>query len=113
MCNQKKLFWGYCWNSTILKIVSVSGYYVIYIGGKSRNVLHGVFQVIKITIVHGEESHQARCLYQLRLPYFLITAFATSFEPSAKKVTYYFRSSSATEETSEPIDYAKPVVVEF
>ena len=113
MSNQKKLLRRYCRNCAIFEIVSVAGYYVIDITGKCRAILHGVFQVIKITIVHGEESHQARCLYQLRLPYFLITAFATSFEPSAKKVTYYFRSSSATEETSEPIDYAKPVVVEF
>ena len=41
MCYQKKLFWCYCWNCTILKIISVSGYYVIYIGGKCRAVLHG------------------------------------------------------------------------
>ena len=41
------------------------------------------------------------------------SVWSAVFEPSAKKVTYYFRSSSATEETSEPIDYDKPVVVEF
>lgn len=56
MCNQKKLLRGYCWNSTILKIVSVSGYNVIYIGGKCRAVLHGVFQVIKIDIIYGRNK---------------------------------------------------------
>ena len=34
------------------------------------------------------------------------------FEPSAKRVTYYFRGTSATNDKG-PIDYTKPVVVQF
>lgn len=40
------------------------------------------------------------------------SVWSAVFEPSAKRVTYYFRAETITNE-DEPIDYTKPVVVQF
>ncbi len=41
------------------------------------------------------------------------SVWSAVFEPSVKRVTYYFRNPDAAEDSEEPIDYTKPVVVQF
>lgn len=83
--------------------------------GDDRN--HGTFDRYDIlTGMYGETTGKmtaetvAWALSQVQQKH---SVWSAVFEPSAKKVTYYFRSSSTTDETSTPIDYNTPVVVQF
>ena len=41
------------------------------------------------------------------------SVWSVIFEPSAKRVTYYFRNPNAEQTSEKPIDYTKPVVIQF
>ena len=41
------------------------------------------------------------------------SVWSAIFEPSAKRVTYYFRDTNAADDDDTPIDYTKSVVVQF
>ena len=41
------------------------------------------------------------------------SVWSAVFEPSAKKITYYFRRPNAAEDDTDPIDYTNPVVIQF
>ena len=79
---------------------------------------HGTFRRFESLKAEGEAANWKMTSSQIAASLEKVqqkhSVWSAVFEPGAKRITYYFRKASITDENkSTPIDYTKPVVVQF